>query len=91
MGEKDAFVHSFALIDSINRDLHTSLMPLAGPAPSFMITYAERKSGVIRSRLVENKMDPNLSYDLRKLNNKEKRAIRQKRIGKKWGMNDSLL
>jgi hypothetical protein len=91
MDEKNAFVHSFAIIDSINRDLHTSLVPLAGLAPSFMMTYVERKSGVIRSRLVENKMDPNLSYDMRKLSNQEKRAIRQKRIGKKWGMNDSLL
>ena len=38
VNEKEVLVQSFALIDSIQRDLHTSLLPLAGPAPSFIIT-----------------------------------------------------
>ena len=89
--EKDVLVQSFALVNSINRDLHTSLLPLAGPAPSFMITYLERKSGVIRSRLLENKMDPNLSYDLRQMNPQQKRQFRQNQIAQKWQSNNSLL
>ena len=38
-----------------------------GSAPEFELTYTERKSGVLRPRLLENKIDPDLAWDLHQL------------------------
>jgi len=62
------------MINSINKGLHTSAtMPICGPAPNFIRTFTEQKSGVLRPRLVENKVDPDLAWDIHLLSEEQKR------------------